>query len=97
MPMLLITYAEADVPSGGSCVYGSLTALSLSYSKDAAGHIYHLKALKQAGLHSKLQHVLLLLLLCTHTYRPTHPRTHPLTQLSNLLLPAPSLCMQRKK
>jgi len=50
---LLIGYDVELVPEGGSQVYSSLTALSKSYYKDAAGHIYHLFALKQAGLYGK--------------------------------------------
>ena len=47
---LLLTYDAAAVPEGGAAVFAKLTSLTCSYSKDPAGHIYHEKALKQAGL-----------------------------------------------
>ena len=47
----LIGYDAEAVPEGGAQVYASLTALGRSYAKDAAGHIFHLFALKQAGLY----------------------------------------------
>ena len=47
----LLAYAAAAVPEGGAAVYRSTTALTLSYGKDAAGHPFHLVALKQAGLY----------------------------------------------
>ncbi|GAB4822471.1 hypothetical protein N2152v2_009517 [Parachlorella kessleri] len=50
---LLVGYDVELVPEGGSQVYASLTALSKTYGKDAAGHIFHLVALKQAGLYDE--------------------------------------------
>lgn len=47
---LLLTYAAADVPQGGAAVYSSIATLSQSHGKEPAGHIYHIQALKQAGL-----------------------------------------------
>lgn len=49
----LLAYDAAAVPEGGSAVYAQATALTLSYQKDAAGHPFHLFALKQAGLWGK--------------------------------------------
>lgn len=49
-PRRLLTWDAAAVPEGGLAVYASCSALSLSYGKDAAGHLFHLAALKQAGL-----------------------------------------------
>jgi hypothetical protein len=50
---LLLTWDSAAALDGGSKVYSQLSALTLSYNKDPAGHIYHVKALKQAGLYGK--------------------------------------------
>lgn len=47
----LLGWDEAQVPEGGAAVYASATALTLSYWKDPAGHLYHLAALRQAGLY----------------------------------------------
>jgi hypothetical protein len=51
----LLTWDSAAALDGGSKVYSQLTALTLSYNKDPAGHIYHIVALKQAGLYGKKQ------------------------------------------
>jgi hypothetical protein len=51
--MLLISHEAELVPEGGSQVYRTLTALAKSYYKDAAGHVFHLFALKQAGLYGE--------------------------------------------
>lgn len=48
---LLLTHNAEDVPEGGAAVYRSLTSLTSSFAKEPAGHIYHLVALKQAGLY----------------------------------------------
>lgn len=50
----LLTHNAALVPEGGAAVYAQLTALTRSYAKDAAGHPFHLCALKQAGLYGAL-------------------------------------------
>ncbi|KAH7615639.1 hypothetical protein Ndes2526B_g09614 [Nannochloris sp. 'desiccata'] len=47
----LLTWDSAAALDGGSKVYSQLSALTLSYNKDPAGHIFHVKALKQAGLY----------------------------------------------
>lgn len=52
-PRRLLTWDAAAVPDGGAAVYASCSALSLSYGKDAAGHPFHLAALKQAGLYGE--------------------------------------------
>lgn len=49
----LLTHNAALVPEGGAAVYAQLTALTRSYAKDAAGHPFHLCALKQAGLYEE--------------------------------------------
>ena len=46
----LLTWDAALVPEGGAAVYRQATALSRTYGKDPAGHIFQLVALKQAGL-----------------------------------------------
>lgn len=46
----LLMYDEALVPPEGAAVYAQLLGLSLSYTKDPAGHIFHQKALMQLGL-----------------------------------------------
>lgn len=47
----LLCWEQAEVPEGGTAVYRSATALTLSYWKDPAGHLFHLAALRQAGLY----------------------------------------------
>jgi hypothetical protein len=47
----LLQYDAALVPEGGSAVYSQTTGLTKSYGKDPAGHLFHLFALKQAGLY----------------------------------------------
>ncbi|KAL4443910.1 hypothetical protein ABPG75_011647 [Micractinium tetrahymenae] len=49
----LLGWEEAQVPDGGAAVYRSTTALTLSYWKDPAGHLFHLAALRQAGLYDE--------------------------------------------
>lgn len=49
----LLTWDSAAALDGGSKVYSQLSALTLSYNKDPAGHIFQIKALKQAGLYGK--------------------------------------------
>jgi hypothetical protein len=46
----LLCYDPALVPKGGATVYGSTKGLTKAWNKDAAGHLFHLFALKQAGL-----------------------------------------------
>lgn len=46
---LLLEYDASIIPEGGSIIVASL-ALTYSYFKDPAGHSFHQKALKQAGL-----------------------------------------------
>ena len=46
----LLCYDPALVPEGGAAVYGSTKGLTKAWNKDAAGHLFHLFALKQAGL-----------------------------------------------
>lgn len=46
----LLTYDVAAVPEGGAAVYAQLSAVGLSYWKEPAGHLFHIAALKQAGL-----------------------------------------------
>jgi hypothetical protein len=46
----MLGYDASLVPDGGSAVIAKTTALSRSYGKDAAGHLFHIVALKQAGL-----------------------------------------------
>lgn len=48
--MLLLEYKVGTLPAGGSVVHGSLSKLGKSYGKDAAGYLFHLKALQQCGL-----------------------------------------------
>ena len=50
----LLTWDSAAALDGGSVVCSQLSALTYSYNKEPAGHIYHIKALKQAGLYGKL-------------------------------------------
>jgi DnaJ family protein C protein 2 len=52
----LLTYDASAVPAGGAAVYAQLTRLSATYGKEPAGHIYHDKALKQAGLYGETAH-----------------------------------------
>eukprot|EP00891_Asterochloris_glomerata_P005900 jgi/Astpho2/5900/e_gw1.00080.75.1_t len=49
----LLTYDGSLVPDGGSAVLCSLAGPLKLDGKDAAGHSFHLFALKQAGLHSE--------------------------------------------
>jgi len=49
----LLTYVAAAIPEGGAAVYSQIIGLSWSFCKEPAGHVFHLKALQQAGLHSK--------------------------------------------
>lgn len=51
----LLGWDQAEVPEGGAAVYRSTTALTLSYQKDPAGHLFHLAALRQAGLYGASQ------------------------------------------
>ncbi|KAL4449534.1 hypothetical protein ABPG77_007178 [Micractinium sp. CCAP 211/92] len=51
----LLGWDQAEVPEGGAAVYRSTTALTLSYQKDPAGHLFHLAALRQAGLYDDPQ------------------------------------------
>ena len=51
----LLTYDEAAVPEGGAAVYSQLIGLTSSFAKDPAGHIFHFRALQQAGLVGQLQ------------------------------------------
>lgn len=48
--VLLLEYDQNGVPDGGMEVYSQLRGLSKSYGKDAAGHVFHYKALIQAGV-----------------------------------------------
>lgn len=48
--MLLLQYDQELVPAGGSAVFSNFCGLGKTYKKDAAGHIFHYKALRQAGL-----------------------------------------------
>eukprot|EP00889_Picochlorum_renovo_P004321 jgi/Picre1/31351/NNA_006704.t1 len=48
--MLLLEYSVESVPAGGSEVYSHTCTLLKSYRKEAAGHIFHYKALLQLGL-----------------------------------------------
>lgn len=50
---MLLEWDAALVPEGGCEVVRSLSALSLSYSKEPAGHLFHMFALKQAGMYCK--------------------------------------------
>jgi hypothetical protein len=49
----LLTWDSAAALDGGSKVYSQLIGLTYSFNKDPAGHIFHVKALKQAGLYGK--------------------------------------------
>lgn len=46
----LLEYRSENVPPGGFQVYAHLCSLTKSYGKEAAGHIFHDKALLQSGL-----------------------------------------------
>jgi len=46
----LLEYKFGTLPAGGSVVHGSLCKLGKSYRKDAAGYVFHSKALQQCGL-----------------------------------------------
>lgn len=46
----LLEYRHENVPPGGVEVYAQLCSLTKSYGKEAAGHIFHDKALLQCGL-----------------------------------------------
>lgn len=48
--MLLLEYSVDSVPAGGYKVYSQTCTLLKSYRKEAAGHIFHSKALLQLGL-----------------------------------------------
>lgn len=48
--MLLLEYSVDSVPAGGSEVYSQTCTPLKSYRKEAAGHIFHYKALLQLGL-----------------------------------------------
>lgn len=48
--MRLLEYSSENVPPGGIQVYAQLCSLTKSYGKEAAGHIFHDKALLQSGL-----------------------------------------------
>jgi hypothetical protein len=61
--ILRLAYEKALVPDGGATVYATSTSLALSYGKEAAGHIFHTKALAQAGLQGELH--------CGDLRRPT--------------------------
>ncbi|KFM27960.1 DnaJ-like protein subfamily C member 2 [Auxenochlorella protothecoides] len=50
---LFLTWESGHVPEEGYVVTSSLSALTLSYRKEPAGHLYHLFALKQTGLHEE--------------------------------------------
>lgn len=47
--VFLLEYREELVPSGGAEVYAALCGLEKSHGKEAAGHIFHHKALIQCG------------------------------------------------
>lgn len=46
----LLTYDEAAIPEGGTAVYSQMIGLTSSFAKDPAGHVFHFRALQQAGL-----------------------------------------------
>ena len=47
--VFLLEYREELVPSGGAEIYAALCGLEKSHGKEAAGHIFHHKALIQCG------------------------------------------------
>ena len=49
----LLGWDPESTLDGGAVVYSKLCGLTYSYGKDPAGHIFHLKALKQAGFFGK--------------------------------------------
>lgn len=49
----LLTWDPTAALDGGAVVYSKLRGLTYSYWKDPAGHLFHLAALKQAGLYGK--------------------------------------------
>lgn len=51
---LLLTWEEGAVSEAGFVVFRSSSALSLSYAKEPAGHLFHQVALKQHGIHGGL-------------------------------------------
>jgi hypothetical protein len=51
---LSIEYNVEDVPDGGKVVVSSQAACVKATNKEAAGHLFHLFALRQAGIYSKL-------------------------------------------